>query len=126
MRVHGADVANAGYISSFVYGFAGIPGMILGGFWGRDHPPSSQWPPAGGRLGLGDFRAVFFLCHRHGRMDGLAVLFGLGCACLYVYFATVAPQLDVIEPSLRATAMAIYFCFMYLFGGASGPRPPAI
>jgi MFS family permease len=49
-------------------------------------------------------------------------LFGLGCMMLYVYYATVYSTIqDVIEPSLRATAMAVYFCFMYLFGGAFGP-----
>jgi MFS family permease len=41
---------------------------------------------------------------------------------LYTYYATVYTTIqDVIEPSLRATAMALYFCAMYLFGGALGP-----
>ena len=41
---------------------------------------------------------------------------------MYVYYATVYSTIqDVIEPSLRATAMALYFCAMYIFGGALGP-----
>ena len=41
---------------------------------------------------------------------------------MYVYYATVYSTIqDVIEPSLRATAMALYFCAMYVFGGALGP-----
>jgi MFS family permease len=57
-----------------------------------------------------------------GHWLGFSVLFGFGCMMLYMYYATVYSTIqDVIEPSLRATAMAIYFCFMYLFGGAFGP-----
>ena len=41
---------------------------------------------------------------------------------MYVYYATVYSTIqDVIEPSLRATAMALYFAAMYVFGGALGP-----
>ncbi len=40
---------------------------------------------------------------------------------LYTYYATVYSAIqDVIEPSLLATAMAIYFCAMYALGGALG------
>ena len=49
-------------------------------------------------------------------------MFGAGCMMMYVYYATVYSTIqDVIEPSLRATAMALYFCAMYAFGGALGP-----
>ena len=51
-----------------------------------------------------------------------SILFGLGCMMMYVYYATVYSTIqDVIEPSLRATAMALYFAAMYVFGGALGP-----
>ena len=50
------------------------------------------------------------------------ILFGFGCMMMYVYYATVYSTIqDVIEPSLRATAMALYFAAMYVFGGALGP-----
>jgi len=40
----------------------------------------------------------------------------------YNYFTTIYPALqDVVEPRLRATAMAIYFAGQYLLGGALGP-----
>jgi MFS family permease len=39
-----------------------------------------------------------------------------------MYYATVYPAIqDVIEPSLRGTAMSLYFFAMYLLGGALGP-----
>jgi MFS family permease len=51
-----------------------------------------------------------------------SLLFGFGCMLLYTYYATVYSSIqDVIEPSLRATAMALYFCAMYALGGALGP-----
>ncbi len=57
-----------------------------------------------------------------GQWLAFSVLFGFGCVMMYVYYATVYSTIqDVIEPSLRATAMALYFCAMYAFGGAIGP-----
>ncbi|HEV3138501.1 MAG TPA: MFS transporter [Pirellulales bacterium] len=122
-RVHGTDVAMAGYISSFVYGFAGIPGMLLGGLLGDAMIHRRR----NGRLlvaatALAISVPCLFLAIGMAQWLTFSILFGFGCMMLYVYYATVYSTIqDVIEPSLRATAMAIYFCFMYLFGGAFGP-----
>lgn len=41
---------------------------------------------------------------------------------LYTYYGTVYASIqDIIEPSLRGTAMAIYFCAMYFLGAVLGP-----
>jgi MFS family permease len=46
----------------------------------------------------------------------------IGCALMYVYYATVYSTIqDVIEPSLRGTAMALYFFAMYVCGASLGP-----
>ncbi len=46
--------------------------------------------------------------------------FGFGL--MFVYYSTVySTILDVIEPSLRGTAMALYFFAMYVFGASFGP-----
>ena len=51
-----------------------------------------------------------------------AALFGLGWLAQYGYYTSVYPAIqDVIEPRLRATAVAVYFAAMYLLGGAFGP-----
>ena len=51
-----------------------------------------------------------------------AWLFGLGWLMLYNYYTCVYPAIqDVVEPRLRATAVAVYFVGMYLLGGAFGP-----
>ena len=52
----------------------------------------------------------------------LTLLLSLGCGVMYVYYSTVyATVQDIIEPSLRATAMALYFFAMYILGAALGP-----
>jgi MFS family permease len=135
MRVHGSNVQFAGYISMAVYGLAGIPGMILGGMLGdmvirrwrngrllvaataiAIAVPAFYYAlgqPAGEQVFLGFTMAGWL---------AFSLLFGFGCMMLYMYYGTVYSTIqDVIEPSLRATAMALYFCAMYAFGGAAGP-----
>jgi MFS family permease len=125
MRVHGLDVQSAGYITMAVYGLAGIPGMVLGGLWGDAILRRQR----NGRMLLAAWAiaiSIPLLYFALGRPSGewllFSLLFGAGCMMMYVYYATVYSTIqDVIEPSLRATAMALYFCAMYAFGGALGP-----
>ena len=45
-----------------------------------------------------------------------------GCLLLYAYYGTVYATIqDIVEPSSRGVAMAIYFCAMYLLGAVLGP-----
>jgi len=49
-------------------------------------------------------------------------LMALGTMTMYVYYATVYAAIqDVIGPRLRGTAVAIYFCGMYVLGASLGP-----
>ena len=46
----------------------------------------------------------------------------LGGGLMFVYYSTVYSTIqDVIEPSLRGTAMALYFFAMYVLGASFGP-----
>ena len=57
-----------------------------------------------------------------GDIWAFALLMGTGCGVMYAYYATVYSTIhDVVEPSLRGTAMALYFCAMYLLGASLGP-----
>jgi MFS family permease len=50
------------------------------------------------------------------------LLMAIGTMTMFVYYATVYAAIqDVIEPRLRGTAVAIYFCAMYVFGASFGP-----
>ena len=124
-RVHHLNKLNAGMISMVVYGLAGIPGLIVGGMLGdrmARHKPK-------GRLVVGTVAIfisaplMFFGLRRPvGDMVGFALFAGLGMASMYVYYSTVYSAIqDVIEPSLRGTAMALYFFAMYVLGASLGP-----
>ena len=57
-----------------------------------------------------------------GDVLGFSILMGLGCSVMYAYYSTVYSTIqDVVEPSLRGTAMALYFCAMYVLGASLGP-----
>jgi MFS family permease len=125
MRVHEKDVQTAGYVTMAVYGLAGVPGMILGGVLGDAilrRRRNGRMLVAAVAIALSVPLLYFALAQPRGEWIAFSLLFGFGCALLYVYYATVYSTIqDVIEPSLRATAMALYFCAMYAFGGALGP-----
>jgi len=50
------------------------------------------------------------------------VLMSLGVGVMFAYYSTVYSTIhDVVEPSLRGTAMALYFFAMYVLGASLGP-----
>jgi MFS family permease len=125
MRFHGTDLRRAGLISMLVLGLSGIPGLLLGGVAGdavMKRRPSGRLLVAAVAI-LGSVPLVLLAL---GVPRGDAHLFGIllasGSALMYVYYATVYSTIqDVIEPSLRGTAMALYFLAMYVFGASLGP-----
>jgi MFS family permease len=124
-RYHGLDIRDANLVSMIVYGLSGVPGLILGGVFGD----AIMKRRTNGRLlvgALASLASVPFLFLALGRtggdISGFMILMGAGCALMYVYYATVYSTIqDVIEPSLRGTAMALYFFAMYVLGASLGP-----
>jgi sugar phosphate permease len=125
MRYHGADIRKANFVSMIVYGLFGAPGLILGGIAGD----SVMKRRANGRLLVGALAIIcsvpfIFLAlgRTSGDIFGFIILMGTGCALMYPYYSTVYSTIqDVIEPSLRGTAMALYFFAMYVLGASLGP-----
>jgi MFS family permease len=125
MRYHELKVADAGLISMAVYGLAGAPGLLLGGIFGD----AAVRRKKNGRMlvsALALFISVPFVYFALGRPPkeilGFTLLMSVGVAAMYVYYSTVYSAIqDVIEPSLRGTAMAIYFFAMYVMGASFGP-----
>ncbi|HEV2912940.1 MAG TPA: MFS transporter [Pyrinomonadaceae bacterium] len=125
MRYHNTDIRSANFVSMVVYGLSGAPGLILGGIIG-DAVVKRR---ANGRLIVGSlaiFGSVPFLYlaleRPGGEKFGFMILMGVGCALMYAYYSTVYSTIqDVIEPSLRGTAMALYFFAMYVLGASLGP-----
>jgi MFS family permease len=141
-RFHHCDKVTAGYIVSFVYGLVGVAGLFLGGFLGDRlyrKRVNGRMLVAAAALAISVPLLYYALKQPAGeggpgKLLGLinvtwsdqailfTVLFGVGCGLMYVYYSTVYSTVqDVIEPSLRGTAMALYFCAMYALGGALGP-----
>jgi MFS family permease len=124
-RFHKLSLVDAGLVSMVVYGLSGVPGLLLGGV----AADALSRKRRDGRLLLGAVAIlasvppiVFALGRPAGDVLGFAVLMGLGCAVMYVYYSTVYATLqDVIEPALRGTAMALYFLAMYVLGASLGP-----
>jgi MFS family permease len=124
-RYHHLHLKEATALAAVVFSAMGIPGLLLGG-WVADH--YGKVAP-GGRL-LVSCLSVFFqapliyfaLSQPPGQFMGFALLMASGCLLGYSYYSGVYATIqDLTPPSLRGTAMALYFCFMYLIGGSFGP-----
>jgi len=125
VRFHRMNFLAAGWIAAAVYGFSGIIGLVGGGAL-ADRLYRRR---VDGRLIVGTWSIVICapfmfvaLMRPPGDVLGFALFMGAGCGVMYGYYATVYSTLhDVVEPSLRGTAMALYFCAMYVLGASLGP-----
>lgn len=124
-RYHGLGIVEAGIIAMVAYGLSGVPGLLLGG-WGADILRARR---VDGRLLVGAGAILLAapltygaLVAEKGNTAQLTLLLSVGCALMYVYYASVYPTLqDVVLPEMRATAMALYFFAMYVAGASMGP-----
>jgi predicted MFS family arabinose efflux permease len=125
IRYHGLNPELANYAAAGIYGLAGIPGLLLGGILGDrlvGTRSNSRMLIAAISILLSLPLWYFGLGQDKGVLVATILLLGAGCLLFYVYYSTVYSTIqDVIEPSLRGTAMALYFFAMYMLGGALGP-----
>ena len=123
-RYHGLGLQKANTVTAVVLGAVGVIGLLAGGMaadWARRKSTS-------GRMLLGSLCLFVLtpciylaLSQPKGALAPFVLLMGLGWMLFYVYYVTVYPTVqDVVEPSLRGTAMALYFFAMYVLGGAFG------
>ncbi len=125
IRYHGVSLSQAGRIAMLVYGLSGIVGLIGGGI-AADRLYRTR---KDGRLLVATLAIVicapfmfWSLARPAGDVAGFALLMGTGVGVMYAYYATVYSTIqDIVEPSLRGTAMALYFGAMYLAGASLGP-----
>jgi MFS family permease len=125
VRFHHMTFLSAGWLGAAAYGFSGVVGLAGGGAL-ADHLYRRR---VDGRLivGMGSIvicAPLMFVALQQpsGRIAAFALLMGAGCGVMYAYYATVYATIhDVVEPSLRGTAMALYFCAMYILGASLGP-----
>ena len=118
-------VQSANFVSMIVYGMMGAPGLLLGGIIGD----AAMKRRTNGKILVGAAAVMLatpFLYLALGRPGGdittFSILMGAGVALMYFYYSTVYSTIqDIVEPSLRGTAMAVYFFAMYVLGGSLGP-----
>ena len=108
-----------------VYGFSGIVGLFVGGAMADSlykKRVDGRLIVATGSLVIATPPMYLALMRPGGDIMGFSLLMGLGIGVMYAYYSTVYPTIhDVVEPSVRGTAMALYFAAMYLFGASLGP-----
>lgn len=125
IRYHGVDGPQAGLLAMAAYGWSGVPGLILGGWWAdrlRQHRLDGRLLVGGFAILLAIPFTYFGLSQPAGETTRLALLLGVGCGLMYVYYAAVYPTLhDVVATEHRATGMALYFFAMYVLGASLGP-----
>jgi MFS family permease len=124
IRYHGVGLERAGQISALVSGLGAL-GLFAGGWLGDlafRRGVSGRLHVAWVGLAAAIPCLLLALAAPQGALWRCAVWLLPACVLLYTYYGTVyATVQDIIEPSLRGTAMAIYFCAMYLLGAAVGP-----
>jgi predicted MFS family arabinose efflux permease len=125
-RIYHLKVGAAGIATGVVYLIGGVLGGSLGGFWGD----SIIRRRADGRMLLAALAALcaaplayFGIRQPLGMLPLTIVLLTPAYGLLNMYYGLVYASLqDIVAPALRATAMAIYFLFMYLGGASFGPQ----
>ncbi len=125
IRYHGAGIRTAGFVSALVVGGLGGVGMLSGG-WAADaaarNRPSGRLVVPAVALLASVPAGVLALLQPQGEVRSFVLYQGLALLLMYVYYGTVYSTIhDVIEPSLRGTAMATYLLAMYVLGASLGP-----
>ena len=125
IRYHGLSLREASLSSAVVLGAVGVVGL-LGGGWAADRIGKTR--PEGRLLVAAVAMLAATPCiylalgQPPGAVRPFMLLMGSGSVLMFVYYAGVYAAIqEVIEPALRGTAMALYFCAMYVFGASFGP-----
>jgi MFS family permease len=125
VRFHRMSYQDAGWTAAAVYGFSGVVGLVAGGALADRlyrRRVDGRLLVGTGAIAVGAVCGFVGLGRPPGDVAGFALAMGIGCGVMYAYYATVYSTLhDVVEPSLRGRAMALYFCAMYLLGASLGP-----
>lgn len=124
-RYFGLDLTAAAMTTGFIVGVTGLVGLTAGG-WVADEvyqrSERGRLVFGAGSLMVAALATAAALASGRESVALFAALFGLGWLAQYSYYTSVYPAIqDVVEPRLRATAVALYFAGMYLLGGAFGP-----
>ncbi len=124
-RYYHMPLQDAAVATGVIVGVTGLVGLTTGG-WIADKV-HQRW--ATGRLMFGAISMLisaiatgYALLAGEIAIGVFVAVFSVGWLFSYNYFTSVYTAIqDVIEPRLRATAVALFFAGLYLFGGGMGP-----
>jgi len=119
------SLEQAAVATGVIVGATGLLGLTLGG-WIADRV-HQKWPT--GRLLfaalsmlISAIATAYALLAGRIEISLFVAVFSVGWLFSYNYYTCVYTAIqDVIEPRLRATAMALFFAGLYLLGGGIGP-----
>jgi predicted MFS family arabinose efflux permease len=123
IREFGLGIADVGWISGAVNGFAAAAGIAIGGFitdWaGKRDRRYYAWLPAS-CVGLAG--PLFALAFLQQSWQAAMLLLIPATTLIYTYFApTFAVMHNMVEPRMRATAASVLFLIINLVGMGLGP-----
>lgn len=129
-RFHGMSLADANNVSAITVSAIGVVGM-LGGGWVAD---KFSTPRRSRRMLIGSISMavaapciLLALSQPPGAISAFAVYMAIATTCMCVYYPTVYSAIqDVVPPHLRGTAVAMYFCALYVLGASLGPLATGI
>ncbi|MET0532997.1 MAG: MFS transporter [Steroidobacter sp.] len=123
-RFHDLSLQHANMISGFSLGLAGAIGLLLGGWLGdrlRTTLPTARVLLPAITLLISVPCVVIALQQPKGGVVAFTLLMGTSTALSFVYYSTVYSAIqDVVPPTLRGTAVALYFFAMYVLGASFG------
>jgi len=118
IRFHGLDIGAANRLNSVIIGVGGGMGMLAGGWLGDRMAVArvrGRMLLAAAVLGLAAPLVWLALQQGPGAYSSFALLMFPGCFLHYMYYSTVYATIqDVVEPTRRGTAMAVYFFAFYI------------
>ncbi|HYE49664.1 MAG TPA: MFS transporter [Azospirillaceae bacterium] len=123
-RYYGLPIETAAVLTGVIVGLTGLVGLTLGGrIADAVHRRGERGRLLFGAACLTAAAPLTFFALEAGAaaLTSFVVLFAVGWLFQYAFYTTVYPAIhDVVQPRLRATAMALYFAGVYLLGGAAG------
>jgi MFS family permease len=122
-RYFGLALTAAAVTTGFIVGVTGLVGLTAGG-WVVDkvyqRSERGRLVFGAGSLVVAALATAAALASGRESVALFAALFGLGWLAQYSYYTSVYPAIqDVVEPRLRATAVALYFAGMYRWAAPS-------
>ncbi|BAT59703.1 hexuronate transporter [Variibacter gotjawalensis] len=124
VRYFKMSLGDASISVGVIAGISGLIGLVFGGYVADFAHKKSEF----GRLYLGAAGLVisgvltwYALTLSASQAMLFIFVFSIGWLFQYAFYVSVYPAIqDVVEPRLRATAMAIHFGALYILGGAWG------